>query len=200
MGRMISCLAVVALGALLRAAPPASLGLVERDGVTLEPPVESVFRHDAERGLRQMLDQPEIIVAWRGPGDALHGESWDRLIVLRFLGDCTARMPRVLPRRQALGFTAVVDGNILPFINVDCDQVKATLMRGDWGAPLVPAGVLGRALSRVALHEIYHVLSGRKHHDAEGSFKAEYSAADLLAPAVLSTRQHAEIADAAGPR
>jgi len=86
---------------------------------------------------------------------------------------------------------------------IHLDRLRQGEDRLDGSGGLAPfrdsRGAAGRALSHVALHEIYHVLSGRKHHDAEGLFKAEYSPADLLAPVTLRPTAVAEIAGLSEP-
>jgi hypothetical protein len=57
--------------------------------------------------------------------------------------------------------------------------------------------VLGLALSRVGLHEIYHVVTERSDHDATGVFRAAYGVADLLAPRIQRPHDDALAAPAA---
>jgi hypothetical protein len=121
-------------------------------------------------------------LAWRDEVTYSSSESFDRLIVVTFKGDCSTVMPKSSVASGPLGWTSTSGGRVLPFIGIDCNQVKKALMVSDaWPHSIIPAGLLARALSHVALHEVYHALSGRAHHDAEGLFKAEYSPADLLA-------------------
>ena len=104
-------------------------------------------------------------------------------------------MPKSAYGNGPLGWTSTSGDRVLPFIGIDCDRVKAALMAPEgWPHSIIPSGLLARALSHVALHEIYHVLSERKHHDAEGLFKAEYSPSDLLAPVAMRPAGLAEIA------
>ena len=160
-----------------------SIGLVVKDGATVAAPVFASFQQQTELGLKQIVAGPELRVAWRAEGQMARGEVYDRLIVMHFRGDCSLAATELSTRRGPLGETWVTDGRILPFVEVDCGRVKETLARTMmWRRPVLSPDVLARALSRVALHEIYHVLTGRKHHDDEGLFKAEYSAEDLLTP------------------
>ncbi len=174
------------------AADPVTIGLVYRQGSPVPGAVRASFEEQTERGLRQILAESSLSVTWRAEGETARGEAWDRLIVLRFRGDCTLLMAGALPRGGPLGATWITDGRILPFIDIDCGRVKATLARsGPWPQALIAPEVLARALSRVALHEMYHVLTERTGHDRDGLFKAEYSAEDLLAPAVLHKKRPA---------
>jgi hypothetical protein len=186
-------LALLALAAVTAsAADPVSLGLVFRHGSPVPHAVLASFEEQTERGLRQIMPGTNLNVTWRGEGEAARGQAWDRLIMVRFQGDCTMSMRRPLPHGGALGATWMTDGQILPFIDIDCGRVKATLAHaGLWQQSLIPPAVLGRALSHVALHEIYHVLSERTQHDSNGLFKAKYSAEDLMAPAVQREKRPA---------
>jgi hypothetical protein len=179
----------------LPAANPATLGLVIRQGVVVPSAVRQHFEAETALGVEHSLKDVNLLLAWRDEGAFSSSESFDRLIVVAFKGDCSTAMPKSLSSSGPLGWTSTADGRVLPFIGIDCDRVKTTLMLSDaWPHSVIPAGLLGRALSHVAVHEIYHVLSGRKHHDAEGLFKAEYSPADLLSPVALRPREMAGIA------
>lgn len=170
----------------LPAANPATLGLVIRQGAAVPSAVRQHFEAETALGVERSLRDGNLALAWRDEAAFSSSESFDRLIVVAFRGDCSTAMPKSPSSSGPLGWTSTSDGRVLPFIGIDCDRVKTTLMVSDaWPHSMIPAGLLGRALSHVAVHEIYHVLSGRKHHDAEGLFKAEYSAADLLSPVTL---------------
>jgi hypothetical protein len=174
------------------AASQATLGLVVRRGAPVPAAVRQYLELETARAIRESLKSESPILAWRDESSLPVSESFDRLIVVSFQGDCTMTMPDSQQASGPLGWTSTADGRVLPFIGIDCSRVKAALAASDsWRRDVIPARILARAMSRVAMHEIYHVLSDRKHHDEEGLFKAEYSAADLLAPAVLSRRaQH----------
>jgi len=179
----------------LPAANPATLGLVIRQGAAVPNSVRQHFEAETALGVERSLKDGNLTLAWRDEASFSSSESFDRLIVVAFRGDCSTTMPKLLARSGPLGWTSTSDGRVLPFIGIDCDRVKTILMAPEaWPHSMIPAGLLVRALSHVALHEIYHVLSGRKHHDAEGLFKAEYSSADLLAPVTLRPTAAAEIA------
>jgi hypothetical protein len=179
----------------LPAANPATLGLVIRQGAAVPSAVRQYFEVETALGVERSLKDGNLTLAWRDEASFSSSESFDRLIVVAFQGDCSTVMPKSLSSSGPLGWTSTSGGRILPFIGIDCDRVKTTLMVSDaWPHSMIPAGLLGRALSHVAVHEIYHVLSGRKHHDTEGLFKAEYSAADLLSPVALHPGRMAAIA------
>lgn len=193
------CLRVMAAAILaalcLPAADRITLGLVVRHGTPVPASVRQLFEAETGQAIQQSLKAANLNLAWRDEGSYAASESFDRLIVVSFQGDCSTTMPARLSGNSPLGWTSTESGRVLPFIWVDCSRVKAVLEdSGGWPHSVVPAGILARALSRVAMHEIFHVLSERKHHDDEGLFKAEYTSADLLAPAHLSKSSHTAIA------
>lgn len=185
----------------LPAANPATLGLFMRKGAPIASDVRLHFEAETALGVERTFKEGNWRLAWRDEAASSVSESFDRLIVVAFKGDCTTIMPRSHGGNGPLGWTSTSEGQIQPFISIDCDRVKTTLMASDaWAHSVIPAGLLARALSHVALHEIFHVLSARKHHDADGLFKAKYSSADLLEPAILARRVRAEIPGVPGRR
>ena len=171
------------------AADPSSLALVFRDAQPLSSGVDRLFRGETSTGLQATLRDPGLQVLWRTGAAFERGESYERLIVVTFQGDCSLSMGHTRGGRGPLGLTFVSDGHILPFIQIDCSRVKDVLARGEAGRhTLLSPETFARALSHVALHEIYHVISNRKHHDSEGLFKAEYSERDLREPIQVQAR------------
>jgi len=193
-------LVVTMLAALsLSAADSVTLGMVLRGAAPVPSAVRHAFELETSQAVRQSMGESDVHLAWRDEASLAGSESFDRLIVVSFHGDCSTAMPKTLPGAGPLGSTSTMDGRVLPFIRIDCGRVKAVLAEsGGWPQTLIPAGILARALSRVAAHEIYHVLSERKHHDEDGLFKAAYSPADLLAPALRAERVPVGIVAEAG--
>ncbi len=184
----------------LPAADPMTLGLVIRRGAPIPASVRKHFEVETAQAVQQSFKDANPILAWRDEGASPASEAFDRLIVVSFQGDCSTMMPNLMPGSGPLGWTSTAGGRVLPFIGIDCGRVKAVLAEsGGWPHSVVPAGILARALSRVAMHEIYHVLSERKHHDEEGLFKAEYTSGDLLAPALLSRHARTQVAGLPDP-
>ena len=105
------------------------------------------------------------------------------LVVVSFTGRC--RMNDLLlphPEPGPLGWTYMADGHTSPFTHVDCDRVREFIN------PLVAGAgwdqretLLGRALGRVLVHELYHVFSDSNRHASRGLRKASCTARDLLA-------------------
>jgi len=99
-----------------------------------------------------------------------------------FKGHCVAAnlWPRP-PHPWVFGQTQVIDGRVIPYADVHCDEIRAAL-----GAELVSVVpgrrslVFGRAISRVVTHELHHILTKTTGHGAGGMTKWSYTAQDLV--------------------
>jgi hypothetical protein len=124
----------------------------------------------------------DMRVDWRDLSDANGKHMVTELLVVRFRGDCQVNRLRSAPKFGPLGWTHISDGQILPFTDVDCDQIRELMQ-----SPLAtsPPGeqpkLLGRAMARVIAHELYHFLGNTTKHASAGIAKGVYNAADLTA-------------------
>ena len=75
----------------------------------------------------------------------------------------------------ALGLAHMRNARVLPVIELYTANVRR-LLEGQGGSARV-----GRALARVAFHELQHFLRQEPHHDGEGLFKATLGASELAA-------------------
>jgi hypothetical protein len=105
-----------------------------------------------------------------------------QLAVIHFKGECDAQGLR--PEwgyPGALGWTNISDGQIQPFINIDCEGVRLLLEEDLTAVPECrrdPA--FGRAIARVLAHELYHFLASTRKHSGGGIAKAVFTPEDLL--------------------
>jgi hypothetical protein len=108
------------------------------------------------------------------------------LVVLELDGNCgmpagNYRIERSVASGVSLAETAISSGVVMPFSHIHCANLTRMI-----GPMLVDeAGaqrdyLYGRAMARVAAHEIYHVMAGSSEHMHEGVAKASFSVADLL--------------------
>jgi hypothetical protein len=107
-----------------------------------------------------------------------------QLVVLSLEGACRAPTDVVLQEsiEEPLASTAVSAGRILPFSALHCDSLNRVLVRAIRSEPARRRDFLyGRAMGRLAAHELYHVLSESHRHSHEGIAKPAFSARDLLA-------------------
>jgi hypothetical protein len=100
-----------------------------------------------------------------------------RLIVIRFKGDCTTGKP-ARTANGALGHTHITDGEILPFIEIDCNRLLGYLQSSPENAAS-DGNEYGTALGRVVSHEIYHVIGATTRHGRRGVAKATLTVEEL---------------------
>src|SRR5262249_38800212 len=83
----------------------------------------------------------------------------DQIVAITFHGQCKAQSLAPVQRRfTPLGRTRLEDGEILHFAEVECDCVRAYLQSGLFVLPpREREAAFGRALARVAAHELYHI-------------------------------------------
>jgi hypothetical protein len=127
----------------------------------------------------RLLAVPGLRLVWRTQRTVTNDESFDRTVVIRFIGSCA---PTVCPRPVAvgpLGFTPLCDGVLLPFIEVHCGRAAEAIAAARRFPETANPYLFGRALARITAHELYHVLSQSRDHDREGLSQARIHPADL---------------------
>ena len=145
-----------------------------------QPPTDEM-----KREVDTLMEGAGYTVSWRYPGDFGQDEGDAAVIVSEFQGICEVPRPgtTLAPPETGtiLASTAVSDGEVLPFIGVDCATVARLL------APELPNEaarrnfLYGRALGRVVAHELFHALTGTREHDDSGIAKHSFRASDILA-------------------
>lgn len=152
-------------------------------------PVAILFRFDGpysqaalqemERELTTLMEPSAVRPEWHDRKDIAKSDSFQSLVMVNFHGRCRVE-PVAAPADgdKPLGWTYVVDGKVLPFSDVECDRVRASIHSAD-GMRQLSDLVLGRALARVLAHELYHVLARTSTHARTGLAKASFSGLDL---------------------
>jgi mono/diheme cytochrome c family protein len=123
-------------------------------------------------------------VAWKLVDDAAGNFTARELVVVSFRGLCQAgsRISTRVDRAAPMGSTQRVRGTILPYANVDCDQVREAIHNHlATGGAVEREFLMGRAVGRVVAHELYHILAGTEQHNADGLGKAFLNERDLTA-------------------
>lgn len=148
------------------------------------------FQQDApSSAVNAMQEEVDWIVApiglqfdWRTTDGKRGYEPVSRLSVIRFKGNCDVQEPSQQRGDDwILGITYVVDGRVIPQVEVFCDAIRAflgpalqTVPRRDWGR------IFGRALGRVVAHELYHVFVETRKHASSGLAKSNYTREELV--------------------
>ncbi len=105
------------------------------------------------------------------------------LVVVRFFGRCEipGQWSTMMDSpSQILGVTRSSEGQILPFIEVYCDQTVLVVSEEMQRAgPVGGEIVLGRAMGRVLAHELYHVFAQTAAHAPWGLAQQRLRPSDL---------------------
>jgi len=152
-----------------------------------------------EKEATEILSPLGLELDWRSL-EGVHGnEISQQLAVVKFKGTCDARDLLPSPFRSGgLGWTHISDGEILPFMDIDCDHI-----RGFVRSPLagMAAGerdaALGRAMARVMVHELYHILGRTVRHGSGPADHRAYTVQELTSDRLLLEQGECRIVDAA---
>jgi hypothetical protein len=154
----------------------------------------------SDRSVEEMKRETETIfktaglhLDWRTRADGVRG-AYENLVVVHFKGKCVLEpVPMLYDERGPFAFTYNSDGAVLPFSEVECDHVTASVqsaMGTDDHAR--PDYVMGRALGRVVAHELVHILTKSDSHAREGVAQKALSGRDLIGPPLRLTREDVE--------
>ena len=148
-----------------------------------------VLLHPSDSHSRLVVKQMQVELGrtLRGAGAVL---SWldetaaaqpfeGRRITVTLLGECVGDLLDG-SNRGPLGWTKIEDGRVLPYVEIDCNRVRAEIAPDVLDADAVGREVsLGRALGRVLAHELAHVMRRDRGHSG-GLTKPALSSRDLL--------------------
>lgn len=172
-----------AVPSLLWTNPPHSVLAVYLTAGSAEPsaPLENM-----KRELSGIMQAAGYRVIYGDPRTPDKNGQVSSLVVLELHGSCgmpagNYRVERAVASGASLAETAVSEGVVLPFSRIDC----AVLTRLIGPALSEEAGaqrdyLYGRAMARVAAHEVYHVVMGSRDHGRDGVAKPSFSVANLL--------------------
>ena len=144
-----------------------------------------LMRAEVER----LIKPSGLEVNWRKLADNRGLEAFGRVVVLRFKGSCGTPEAAEEPAggSSVLALSKVLKGTVLPFGEIECDQVRSALSYMDPEAGFVERQMaLGLALGRVVAHELYHMLAQTTAHAKSGLAKASQSLPDLISRHKLS--------------
>lgn len=142
----------------------------------------SVFE-ELKRETARLVSPADYSFAWLEKGRQAMGDSFEQVVVVQFRGACLSQGESGTPAgdTHSLATTAVSDGQVLPFINVDCDRTRRLVSGVLANLPGGARDVLfGRALGRVLAHELYHVLAQTTAHKDQGVSKPCFRLTDLI--------------------
>jgi hypothetical protein len=136
----------------------------------------------------RLLQPSSLLPQWRKRAEVAGSDRFATLVVVDFHGPCGAGLgasqsPDAVPGDdRPLGKAHVVNGQVLPFVEIDCGRVQALLHSTLWGRQTQNSDpAFGRAIARVLAHELYHVLAGTMEHARTGIAKPSLSVNELIA-------------------
>ena len=138
-----------------------------------------------------LLEPAGLRVGWQLIPEAYGRDFPGEPVVASFKGRCDAddSQSRRRPRHGPLGWTHITEGVVLPFIDIHCDRVLVLIEgRLNGSSGLRREIEFGRALGRVATHELLHVLTASKEHFGWGVTKPLYTPDDLTGNCMILQR------------
>jgi len=130
------------------------------------------------REAASILKHSGLKIEWRlGAGNQVFEEP---LAVVKLLGTCNMDLPGSPGKLGPLGWTHTADGDILPFSELACDNIRNAIQSELRAADRFSNALLGRAMGRVLAHELFHIVAATKEHTTAGVSQAGLSAAELL--------------------
>jgi hypothetical protein len=142
---------------------------------------------EMKREVSGLMGQAGYRVEWRSL-DADRGEDTDapELVVLELSGVCgpatgSSGGGTGALNSSSLAITNVTDGQVLPFSTLNCAVISRSISDALARDPVAQRDFLyGRAMGRVAAHELYHVLTRTTEHARSGVARSCFSVNDLL--------------------
>ncbi len=124
----------------------------------------------------------------------------DQVVVLTLKGDCDMDARTEPVKQAALGWTHSSDGVVLPFADLACDNIRASVRSAIKSDDETRANLLlGRAMGRVLAHELYHIVAATFAHGHAGVAQEAFSPSDLAGQVFdLDERDAGTVADWAG--
>jgi hypothetical protein len=153
-------------------------------------PVTAVVMPDGRYSrvaLREMAREAAHILKQSGVSLHWHlGESTQAvdglLVVVKLVGRCDMDGPAAFLMPGPLGWSHAVNGVVLPFSNLACDNIRGAVHSAlpPWNQ-LRGNVLLGRAMGRVLAHELYHIVADTAEHGEDGIAQPALSARELTA-------------------
>lgn len=147
------------------------------------------MRQQAER----LLEPLGFALDWHRLEENDGTQTFPHLAVMRFHGACdgTAVLePQPWDVTPVLASSVVSGGNVLPFAEVYCDDVRRFLYSELKGVQIRQRErTYGHALGFLVAHEVYHILTNSVHHDQEGAGKSHHHPQDLLSQSLNFVRE-----------
>ncbi len=130
------------------------------------------------REAAHILRRSSVSLRWHigVPSQSVNG----LLVVVKLIGHCDMDGSPAYLVPGPLGWSHVVNGTIIPFSDLACDNLRGAVQSAVAGGNGVRANILlGRAMGRVLAHELYHIVADTSEHGHEGVAEAALSPRQL---------------------
>lgn len=165
---LIFCLASVLAGQ-----PTPVTAVVMPDGRYSRVAIREMGREAAH-----ILKKSGVSLRWHlaEPSQGVNG----LLVVVKLVGRCDMDGPPAFLTPGPLGWSHEVNGVVLPFGDLDCDNIRGAVQSARLtGSQLRGNVLLGRAMGRVLAHELYHIVADTAEHGQDGVAQPALSAREL---------------------
>jgi hypothetical protein len=130
------------------------------------------------REAAHILKRSSVSLRWHigAPSQSVNG----LLVVVKLVGHCDMDGSPAYLVPGPLGWSHEVNGKIIPFSDLACDNLRGAVESAVAEGNRVRANVLlGRAMGRVLAHELYHVVADTSVHGHQGVAQAALSPRQL---------------------
>lgn len=154
--------------------------------LTSDSPIAPAASSEMKRELSHLLRSAAIHVEWQDPAVDRRAAENDYSALVRLRGSCrpaepSTRFEHAVSGPFTLASTAVSDGVVLPFGDIDCAALNSFLGPSLWGQPAVTQEFMyARAIARLMAHELYHVIGQNRGHARGGVAEPSFTVAELL--------------------
>lgn len=147
-----------------------------------DQPYSDVSVAEMEREATAVLKNTGLTFDWKLEARLEPHPEFKSLVVLKMKGSCEMDLiPELIDERGPLGMAYVTDGQVLSFGEIECDRIKQSVQRVlPRGKSIREERLYGRALGRVAAHEMVHILHGSTRHSKSGITQASLTADELI--------------------
>jgi hypothetical protein len=139
-----------------------------------------VVIQEMTREVSSIMKRSGLKIDWHlGGGQEVFDEP---LAVVKLTGTCDMDIAAHSSGKAGpLGWTHSADGNMLPFSELACDNIRRAVNSEMHAEDRARGNVLlGRAMGRVLAHELFHIVASTKEHTGAGVSKSALSPAELL--------------------
>lgn len=150
------------------------------------------YLQQIQRDVAQIFRPSRLDLHWQVMQEGVQPDSYSRAVVVEVRGRCGfGRVGELTPSHEPhvrLGWTAVSDGEVIPHVTMDCDQIAATIAGArtqGFQRGTLPE-LYHRLTTRVLAHELLHALLRSADHNSSDCLKSRLRLVDLWAPARLN--------------